>query len=642
MKCRGIDKIKKFIPLIIIGLIVLEYLLGMINQFMAPTIISEDLTMIKQEISFNPLVAFPKAFALPIGMWVNLFLLIAGGIAAVFWLFKEDNDKMWDDRGFWVSKKGQYGTAHWMTDAERDSCLETKNISETQGNILGYISKNKTIIDTDASLERTFDFTSQSKEEINKNVVSIPTKTRLGPHMAVFGASGSGKSYSFSRPLIYQCADRGESMVITDPKGELYNDCAVFLKRMGYDVKQFNLKTPIKSDAWNCLQECVSQGEDNVQLLVQQFTGIIIDNTTPPGNVGGGDSAFFDAAEGSLLTALALYSLLDEYGSLRKENSSMCIGDVYNILTDRNGMEAKFDRLRKINPHHPALKAYGGYISGSDNVKGNIITGLANRLQVMQADVIHEITGNSEIDLTGPGKRKTAIFVIISDQEATLKFLASLFFTFLFVRLVDYADSRPNGKCDVPVNMIMDEFPNIGVIPDFTKKISTVRSRDLRLIIIFQNLAQLEERYPNNASEEILGNCDTQICLGVRDQKTAEYLSKKCGELTTYQTTDSIRRNKLTGMTETAAITTGEGYGHRNLMNPDEIQKLNSNKLIAFIAGKQPLCIDKYGYVNHPDAEYSQQCSFMAHEPEWYPKFLKKKEDLAKQIQLNKQSNRSV
>jgi len=630
---KNIEKVKKFIPLVAIFLIALEYGLGVLAQVFAPTIVTESMQVIKQPVSLNPVTCFITAFTSKIGIYANAAILLAIILIAVFWLFKEDDDKIWDERGFWISKNGQYGTAHWMTDAERDSCLTTAPIEKTEGNILGFIGKNKAIVDTEATIESAFTYDSVSKEEANKQVVSIPLKTRLGPHMAIFGASGSGKSFSFSRPLIYQCADREESMIITDPKGELYNDTAVLLKRMGYDVKQFNLKTPIKSDSWNCLQECVTQGEDNVQLLVQQFTGIIMDNTTPPGGSGGGDAAFFDAAEGSLLTALSLYSLLDDQARL-KHDPHVCLGDVYQMLTNREELESKFKLLRAVNPQHPALKSYGGYVSGSDNVRGNIVTGLANRLQVLQADVIHEITGHSEIDLVGPAKRKSAYFVIISDQEATLKFLASLFFTFLFVRLVDYADNQPDGKCTVPVNMIMDEFPNIGIIPDFTKKISTVRSRDIRIIIIFQNLAQLEERYPNNAWLEILGNCDTQLCLGVRDKKTAEYLSEVYGKLTTYQTTDTIRRNHLTGIHENSSVSTGEGYGQRQLMNPDEIQKLNSNKCIAYVAGKQPLCLSKYGHINHPDSEFIQKCNFAAHEPAWYKGFLRKKEELRNQIRI--------
>ena len=639
-----------------VGVIILEYITGVIAQIIAPPVLTPAMTYIKEPVSLNPIIAIPKAFTTIPGLIVNGFLFIVICLFIFFGLSKED-DKIWDPRGFYFSTSGEYGTAHFMTDGERERCLETTNINDTFGNIIGYIGADPTFIDSDQSSGFNYKQT-ESPDAINSKIVSIPRKTRLGPHVAVFGASGSGKSFCFSRNLMFQCAERGESMIVTDPKGELYNDMTIMLKRMGYVVRQFNLKTPSKSDSWNCLLECISQGEENVQLLVQQFTSIIISNTTPPGGSGGGDSAFFDAAEGSLLSALCLITLLQPDGSLKPElidilNSpppdpfarnrklivSDSLGTVFNLLSNQEEMEKRFQELRRINPDHPALKSYSGYEFGSDNVKGNIITGLSNRLQVLQADIIQEIVGYYDIDLVLPAKQKAVYFIIISDQEATLKFLASLFFTFMFVRLVNYADSRPSQKCDVPVNMIMDEFPNIGIIPDFTKKISTVRSRDLRLIIIFQNLAQLEERYPNGQWQEILGNCDTQICLGVRDEKTAKYLSDKCGSATIINVSHSVTKKALGPQSPLERKNESTGKAKRELMTSDEIQKLKSNKLIAFIAGQQPIVLDKYGYIYHPRKDDMTPCSFEDNKPIWLEPFARKKAAERERVKLISQGN---
>ena len=479
-------KKQKAIVFLVILVVLAEYVAGIIGQMMRPQEITNALTVTKRPVSLNPIIAMQAAFNTPAGLMLNAFILICVIIFVIIKLKGKDDSLIKDPRGFDISLTGEYGTAHFMTESEREKSLVTGSIDTAMGNILGYVGIDPSFIDMSITPQSGFEYKQvEDSNMINSKVVSLPTKTRLGPHVAVFGASGSGKSYCFSRNLMFQCADRGESMIVTDPKGELYNDASNMLKQMGYEVKQFNLKMPIYSDSWNCLQECVTQGEDNVQLLVQQFTGIIMDNTTPPGGSGGGDSAFFDAAEGSLLTSLCLFKLLDPFGTLVND-PHISLGDVYDILTDRAAMEKDFENLRATNPEHPALKSYGGYVSGSDNVRGNIVTGLANRLQVLQADVIHEIVGHTDIDLVLPAQRPAAYFIIISDQEATLKFLASLFFTFMFVRIVNFADGRPNQKCDVPVNMIMDEFPNIGIIPDFTKKISTVRSRDIRIMIIFQ------------------------------------------------------------------------------------------------------------------------------------------------------------
>ena len=316
----------------------------------------------------------------------------------------------------------------------------------------------------------------------------------MNKNVAVFGASGSMKSRAYVRNYIFQAARRGESLVITDPKSEMYEDMAVYLENQGYDVKVFNLVSPQNSDSWNCIADI--NGDD---LMAQTFTDVVIKNTT----VGMGDE-FWDSASVNLLKALVLYV------SVEFEGEACTFGEAYKLISLHSAQQLD-DLFSKLDFTHPAFAPYNIFKQASDTVRSGIIIGLGARLQVFQNEMIRNITTYNEINLVEAGMKKCAYFCITSDQESTFDFLASLFFSFLFIRLVKYADNYgEGGKLPVPVNLVMDEFPNIGAIVDFKKKISTTRSRAINISVIFQNLAQLQNRYPDGAWQEILGNCDTQ------------------------------------------------------------------------------------------------------------------------------------
>ncbi|GHU78924.1 hypothetical protein FACS1894191_0590 [Clostridia bacterium] len=419
-----------------------------------------------------------------IGACVAVVLFI---ILFVFRIGRDGGGTFDRDRKLTYADSGSYGTAGYMTDSEMKAVLESTDIRRTDGIILG---------------------------AKNKKAVCLPANTKMNRNMAVYGASGSMKSRAIIRPYILQAVRRGESMIITDPKSELFEDMAAYLSMNGYTVRVFNLIRPDNSDSWNCLGEVAGD-----ELMAQLFCDTIIRNTT-----SGKADHFWDNSELNLLKALVLYV------SLNSESGN--IGDVYHLLCDKSEAELNklFDRLLA---GHPARAPYNIFRQAGDTVRGGIIIGLGSRLQVFQNEKIRKITSFNEIDLELPAREKCAYFCITSDQDSAFDFLSSLFFSFLFIRLVRYADTKgKEGRCDVPVTFVLDEFPNIGNIVDFKKKISTIRSRSLQAIICFQNLGQLMNRYPDNEWQEILGNCDCQIALGCTDELTAKYLSDRTGEIT--------------------------------------------------------------------------------------------------------------
>ncbi len=435
----------------------------------------------------------------------------------------------------------------------------------------------------------------------NNKPIFIPKETFMNKNVAVFGASGSMKSRAYVRNYIFQATRRGESLVITDPKSEMYEDMAEYLKTQGYDVKVFNLVSPENSDSWNCIADI--NGDD---LMAQTFTDVVIKNTT----VGKGDE-FWDSASVNLLKALVLYV------SVEYDDDVCNMGEAYNLISLRSADE--LDAMFVTLPHsHPAFAPYNIFKQASENVRSGIIIGLGARLQVFQNEMIRNITTYNEINLVDAGKKKSAYFCITSDQDSTFDFLASLFFSFLFIRLVRYADNHcEGGRLTVPVNLVLDEFPNIGAIPDFKKKISTTRSRAINISVIFQNLAQLQNRYPDGAWEEILGNCDTQLFLGCTDAFTAKHISDRTGEVTVGVASKTKNLNTWRVSDYTPEYREARSLGKRKLLTPDEVLRLPVQEALVIMRGQKVLKIKKFDYTKHPHSKLIVRKKASTHIPEW-------------------------
>ena len=238
-------------------------------------------------------------------------------------------------------------------------------------------------------------------------------------------------------------------------------------------------------------------------------------------------------------------------------------------------------------------------------MRAGIILGLGTRLQVLQSEAVRQITRRSDIDLTEPGKTKCIYYIILDDQNSSLEFLSSLFFAFLFIKLVRYADSTPDQKCKVPVNIILDEMNNIGIIPDFGRRLSTVRSRALQILMACQSLPQLQNRYPNNLWAELVGNADTQLMLGCTDDVSAEYFSSRSGDMTVEVNSTMTTRQSIAVAQVIPQYRYTEGLGRRRLLTPDEVLRLPNDELLIIIRGQKVLRAKKFDYTGHP---YAKDC----------------------------------
>lgn len=486
------------------------------------------------------------------------------------------NGEVFDkERNLNYSTKGTYGTSGFMEPDEMHKVLElTDHVKKNKGTILG---------------------------KLNGKAVCLPVKTRMNKNIAVYGASGSMKSRAFARNMIFQCVARGESLIITDPKSELYESMAVYLENEGYTVKMFNLVNPENSDAWNCLMEIEGQ-----ETMAQVLSDVIIQNT----GSGKGDH-FWDNAEMNLLKALVLYV---EQGFPPESKN---IGQVYKLLTMSS--EKELNSLFDLLPvSHPAKMPYLIYKQSSDTVRSGVIIGLGSRLQVFQNKLIRQITTFDEIDLTLPGKQKCAYFCITSDQDSTFDFLSSLFMTFAFIKLVRYADKYgAEGKLPVPVHILADELANTGAILELNKKISVIRSRNISISCIFQNLPQMQNRYPLNQWQEIIGNCDTQLFLGCTDEVTAEFISSRSGDVTVGVSSEAKQLNSWRVSDYTPEYRQTRSIGKRKLLTPDEILRLPLDTALIILRGQKVLKVDKYDYTLHPDAKKLIPQKAANHIPAW-------------------------
>lgn len=517
------------------------------------------------------------------GIQCSIVAFILFGAVAGLIVWRGSGKEAYDERNFEVSSKGTYGTAGFMDEEERAQVLQSeKSFEKVDGVIFG-------------------------RNLQDEKIISLPVESRLNRNFAVCGSQGSMKSRAFARVMALQCIRRGESVYLTDPKSELYEDLSFYFRESGYIVKQLNLIQLEHSDAWNCL------GEIDDGSLIDVFCDVVIRNTTDKFD------HFYDNTEMDLLKALCLY-VFHEYPPEKRT-----FPEAYKLLINKSVdmLDAIFDRLPT---HHPARGPYQLFAK-AEKVKGNAVLGLGTRLQIMQNKLVQQITSHDEIDLSLPGREKCAYFCITSDQDSTFDMLATLFTSFLSIKLVRYADRTKERRLPVPVQFILDEFPNLGVVPDFKKKLATARSRGIGMSILFQNIPQLQNRYPDNQWEEILGGCDFSIFLGCNDMTTASYYSDRTGEITV--SVSSIRKSYYTirATDYVPEYTESTSLGKRMLLLPDEILRFPLDQGLLIIRGQKVCRFRKMDYLEHPDSQYMKLEKVEEHIPEWFKDWKQEKQN---------------
>ena len=370
----------------------------------------------------------------------------------------------------------------------------------------------------------------QKPKELNKiltqNVcLGLNTKKhRRNLNVLVCGGSGSGKTRFYCKPNLLQA---NTSFICLDPKGELLRDTANLLKEKGYTIKVLNLINMERSDCYNPF--AYLKNDNDVQKLV---TNLFKATSTKEKN--GGDP-FWDTSASMLLMALILYV---KYEAPPNEQNFPMVMDMLRVADVKEGeedyispLDMLFNRLEEKDANHIALKYYRNYKSGAAKTLKSIQITLLARLEKFNLESLASITKTDDLDLSSIGEKKTALFALIPDNDTSFNFLVSILYTQLFQQLFYLADNKYNGSLPIHVHFIMDEFNNVSLPDDFEKILSVMRSRNLSVSIILQNLSQLKALFEKQW-ESIVGNCDTFLYLGGNEQSTHKYVSELLGKET--------------------------------------------------------------------------------------------------------------
>lgn len=403
----------------------------------------------------------------------------------------------------------------------------------------------------------------------------------------VCGGSGAGKTRFFAKPNLCQA---NSSYVVLDPKGELLRDTGNLLLAKGYDIKVLDLINMEKSHCYNPF--VYLRSDNDIQRLVTN----LFKNTTPKGSQS--QDPFWDQAATMLLLALIFY--LHYEAPPEEQNFPMVMemiraGEVReDDETYKSALDILFERLEMRNPEHIALKYYRSYHSGSGKTLKSIQITLISRLEKFNLESLASITQNDELELWSIGEKKTAVFAIIPDNDSSFSFLVGMLYTQLFQQLYYQADVIHGGRLPVHVHFLMDEFANVALPDEFDKLLSTMRSREISVSIIIQNLAQLKALFEKQW-ESIVGNCDEFLYLGGNEQSTHEYVSKLLGK----ETIDTNTYGQSKG--RNGSYSTNWQLAGRELMTPDEVRMLDNRYALLFIRGERPVEDLKFDILKHPN-----------------------------------------
>lgn len=412
-------------------------------------------------------------------------------------------------------------------------------------------------------------------------------KHRRNLNTLVCGGSGAGKTRFFAKPNLCQA---NSSYVVLDPKGELLRDTGNLLSAKGYDIKVLDLINMEKSHCYNPF--VYLRSDNDIQRLVTN----LFKNTTPKGSQS--QDPFWDQAATMLLLALIFY--LHYEAPPEEQNFPMVMemiraGEVReDDETYKSALDILFERLEMRNPEHIALKYYRSYHSGSGKTLKSIQITLISRLEKFNLESLASITQNDELELWSIGEKKTAVFAIIPDNDSSFSFLVGMLYTQLFQQLYYQADVIHGGRLQVHVHFLMDEFANVALPDEFDKLLSTMRSREISVSIIIQNLAQLKALFEKQW-ESIVGNCDEFLYLGGNEQSTHEYVSKLLGK----ETIDTNSYGQSKG--RNGSYSTNWQLAGRELMTPDEVRMLDNRYALLFIRGERPVEDLKFDILKHPN-----------------------------------------
>ncbi len=502
-----------------------------------------------------------------------------------------------------LHRKGvEHGSARWATEKE------AKVLADKPEKKKGEKPKPKQPFETDNNILLT--------QEVRMSLNTRQHRENL--NVLVIGGSGSGKSRFYVKPNLMQL---NTSYVVTDPKGELLRSCGRLLKKAGYDIRVFNLIDMTHSNNYNPFNYVYNRDKDgNIidvnKTYVMKMVNCLMKNTKQEGASGG--DQFWDDSTKALTLAIAFYLLErnqleqagekfdDPEGAL--DSYSMNFSTVMRVMKlaeiseqDENHtspLDIMMDELFSKNPQSMGVTYYRDFKKAPAETAKSILISAAVRFAAFSLPEVADLTYTDNIHLDTLGDKKTALFVIIPSSDATFNFLAAMMYTQLFDTLYDTANFKYGGRLPVHVRCLLDEFANIGTIPDFDKLLATMRSMEISANIIIQNLAQLKKMY-DKSWEIVTGNCDSLLFLGGQEASTLEAISKSLGK----ETIDVVSQNRTRSHRNNSSSENNSIMG-RELMQPDELKVMKPNQCVLIVRAFYPFFCHKFDIEKHPNYKF--------------------------------------
>ncbi len=534
------------VPYILVGLIATN--LGEAMRYATGTTASEKMLSFLADglgIAFSNVMPSIHPFDLLIGV------IVGGGLKLIMYLRSKNAKKF---------RHGEeYGSARWGTPEDIAPYIDP----DFQKNVILTKTERLTMESRPAN----------PKYARNKNVLCV-------------GGSGSGKTRYFIKPNLLQM--RG-SYVVTDPKGQLLGETGMALYKNGYNIKVFNTINFKKSMHYNPFKYIHSE-KDILKLVTA-----LISNTKGEGK---GNDPFWEKAETLLYTALIGYIHYEAPPDEKNFATMIEFINAFEVREDdedfQNAVDRMFEKLKKKNPNHFAVRQYSKFKLAAGKTAKSILVSCGARLAPFDISELREITAYDELDLDTLGDRKTALFLIMSDNDPTFNFLIAMVYTQLFNLLCEKADDVYHGRLPVHVRCLIDEAANIGQIPNLEKLVATIRSREISACLVLQTRSQLKAIYKDHA-DTIVGNMDSQLFLGGSEPTTLKDLSASLGK----ETIDTYNTGETRGRDENHSLNYNK-LG-KDLMSIDELAVMDGNKCILQLRGVRPFLSDKYDLTKHPN-----------------------------------------
>ena len=512
-------------------------------------------------------------------------------------------------------KGSEHGLARWGSKAEKDIIADTNdfynNVICASDIMLVFDLKKRDKNEAEKDKKKNAKTKSHPKKNQHSNEITHDTnikisvkdivsqskeaskiKPMLNLNQIILGGSGTGKSRFFVKPNLLMC---NTSYIVTDPSGELVQACGKMLMNHGYKIKVFNLNDMKHSSNYNPFHYLRDyNGEINPNNVIKMIN-VFMMNTKAEG-ASGGDS-FWDDATRLLLSALSF--LLIETGTEEEQNFAGVLDLIHKAKViegreeEKSELDLIFDQRKEADPKALSVQYYDEFKQAAGKTMQSILISTTTKLQYFKLPDVRNLTCTDNIHLEEVGDEYTALFIVIPSSDTTYNFLAAMMYTQLFDTLYDRAINLYKGRLPVHVRFMLDEFANVGKIPEFEKILATCRKFEISAQVILQNLSQLKRLY-EKSWEELPGNCDTMIYLGGKDQFTNEYLSKELGKETIDQQSINQTKGKQGSSSYNNAIL------GRELATIDELSAMDNNDCIVMVRGLPPFFTHKFDIANHP------------------------------------------